>query len=276
MNENVNRTEKSESKEFEIGLSGFCDREQNALSSIFKLSAGRPRRYTRWEQGRGRPDVVVVNEDVLADAQEWAEIRRVSGMDCPVLRVGAASKASEIFDGTRNKFVKRPVLAIRILNALDDIVTDAYDFAPELSIRDTLDTDSIAHLAKTETRKADAEAKRVLVVDDSESARKMMGLHIAKKGYAVDFASSGEDALEKAGEQPYDLIFLDVMLPGIDGYEVSRQLKRHLRVEAHVVMLTGKTSRIDKLRGTLALADAYLTKPLSITALNESLQRYLG
>jgi twitching motility two-component system response regulator PilG len=103
----------------------------------------------------------------------------------------------------------------------------------------------------------------------------MMEVRLVKKGYAVDFATTGEEALTKAREHADDLIFLDVMLPGIDGFDVSRVLKRNIRVQAPVVMLTGKTSRIDKLRGTLASADAYLTKPLSIDHLNQTLQRYL-
>ncbi|PQJ96551.1 hypothetical protein CXB77_06910 [Chromatium okenii] len=66
------------------------------------------------------------------------------------------------------------------------------------------------------------------------------------------------------------------MLPGINGYEVCRILKRKLRIAAPVVLLTGKTSRFDKLRGTFASADVYLTKPLSIEHLNTTLKRYLS
>ena len=123
--------------------------------------------------------------------------------------------------------------------------------------------------------KAAPSAKKILVVDDSESVRKMMEMRLVKKGFAVDFALTGEEALTKAREQVYDLIFLDVMLPGISGYDVSRHLKKEIQVRAPVVMLTGKTSRLDKLRGTLASADAYLTKPLTLDSLNETLQRYL-
>jgi len=103
----------------------------------------------------------------------------------------------------------------------------------------------------------------------------MMEVRLLKEGYAVDFAETGEEALLKTRSRTYDLIFLDVMLPGISGYDVSRQMKKDIRVTAPVVMLTGKTSRVDKLRGTLASADAYLTKPLAIDSLNETLKRYL-
>ena len=80
----------------------------------------------------------------------------------------------------------------------------------------------------------------------------------------------------KAREQSYDLIFLDVMLPGISGYDVARHLKRNFHIQSPVVMLTSKSSRIDKLKGTLASADAYLTKPLTMECLEQTLRRFLS
>lgn len=265
----------TQSREFRIALCGFGDREQKALGSAFKLSEARPRRYLRWESGFGRPDVGIINEDLPTGRQAWLEMRReLSGANFPLLRVGIVDRASALFDDVEHVFIKRPVLAIRILKALDELVTEVYQFAPELSIHDNMATHGIAGLPEFGQQVSEF-AKRILVVDDSESVRKMMEVRLTLKGYAVDFAMTGEEALIRVRERSYDLIFLDVMLPGINGYEVSRHLKRHLQVPAPVVMLTGRTSRIDKLRGSLASADAYLTKPLTIDSLNETLQRYL-
>jgi len=161
---------------------------------------------------------------------------------------------------------------------LDDLVTEFYRFAPELAIRDDVPAEEVAKTRKPsipDAPSAPTRAKRVLVVDDSESVRRMMELRLRKWGYTVEVAVSGEEGLVKARERSYDLIFLDVMLPGINGFSVSRVLKKDIGVSAPVVMLTSRTSKIDRLRGSLASADAYLTKPLTIEDLNETLERYL-
>ncbi len=274
---------KDASKEFTVALCGFSEREQNALGSAFKLSAVRPTRYVRWERDRRRPDICLVNEDLPAGADGWAEIcGQLRRTDFPVIRIGAASKNADLFESTRNVFVKRPVIGSRILRALDELVADVYYFAPEQAIRDDMSAQAIASLGEvghgvdeTHHETPDGTAKRILVVDDSESVRRMMEVRLVKEGYEVEFAVTGEEALLKTRSRTYDLIFLDVILPGINGYDVARQMKRDIRVEAPVVMLTGKTSRIDKLRGSLASADAYLTKPLAIKSLKETLKRFL-
>ena len=79
-----------------------------------------------------------------------------------------------------------------------------------------------------------------------------------------------------ARQKEYDLFFLDVMLPGMDGYDVCRHLKKDYKVRGAVVMLTSRASRIDKMRGILlADADDYLTKPLTTEDLNATLTKYL-
>ncbi|NEV64191.1 response regulator [Thiorhodococcus minor] len=269
----------AESREFSIALCGFPESDEKALNRAFMLSKVRPRRYLFWEPGRRRPDFFAVNEDLSAGSQVWADLRaQFSGHVIPVVRIGAADKLADEFAGVVNVFFKRPILANRILKTLDALVTEVYQFAPELAIHDDMSMPlrgEEAHVTQSAQEAPPSYTKRILVVDDSESVRKMMEMRLAKKGYAVDFAVTGEEALTRAREQSYDLIFLDVMLPGISGYDVSRHLKKDIRVRAPVVMLTGKTSRIDKLRGTLASADAYLTKPLTIDSLNDTLQRYL-
>lgn len=266
----------AESRDFAIALCGFAETDKKALNRAFMLSEVRPRRYHFWESGRRSPDLIALNEDLSAGLQAWSALRaQLPGQIIPVVRIGAAEKLSDELAGVVNVFFKRPILANRILKTLDALVTEVYQFAPEQAIHDDMPLPLSGEEAAVTEHVVPPSAKRILVVDDSESVRKMMEMRLVKKGYAVDFAVTGEEALTKAREQSYDLIFLDVMLPGINGYDVSRHLKKDIQVRAPVVMLTGKTSRIDKLRGTLASADAYLTKPLTIDNLNETLQRYL-
>ncbi len=106
--------------------------------------------------------------------------------------------------------------------------------------------------------------KKILVVDDEENIRELVKYNLAREGYQVTTVGSGEEALKQAGEKPPDLIVLDLMLPGIDGFDVCRQLKNDSRT-AHIpiVMLTVKGEESDIVVGLELGADDYITKPFS-------------
>lgn len=102
-----------------------------------------------------------------------------------------------------------------------------------------------------------------LVVDDSTTLRRLMELLLVPLGFAIDFVESGERAIELSKRNSYDIVFLDILLPGIDGYRVCKTLKGDKRTKTtRVVMLTSKDSAIDKVRGMMAGTDVYLTKPV--------------
>jgi two-component system cell cycle response regulator len=106
---------------------------------------------------------------------------------------------------------------------------------------------------------------RALVVDDSTAIQKSLELNLTtlEQIAAVDFADSGEVALEKCESTRYDLIFLDVMMPGIDGYETcSRLRKRPEYKKTPIIMVSGKTSPLDEVKGVMAGCTTYVTKPI--------------
>ena len=105
-------------------------------------------------------------------------------------------------------------------------------------------------------------AKRILVVDDEKLIVKGLKFSLEQDGYLVDTAFDGEMALEWAGKNDYDLIILDVMLPGKDGMEVLRQIRE--RSMTPVMMLTAKGDDMDKILGLEYGADDYITKPFNI------------
>jgi len=268
----------SKQKQFTIALCGFPENEEKSLTRAFQISAVRSQHYILWSQNSQPPDICLLNEDLAPGVACWRELRRsFFGANFPVVRVSSSDAPAAFASDVVSVCFKRPLLASRMLKTLDTLVSDVYHFAPELAIRDDPSAQVMADYGKAPSAPAAApSAKRILVVDDSESVRTMMEVRLTKAGHVVDFAVTGEEALTRVHERVYQLIFLDVMLPGINGYEVCRILKRKLRVQAPVVLLTGKTSRFDKLRGTFASADVYLTKPLSIEHLNTTLKRYLG
>lgn len=103
--------------------------------------------------------------------------------------------------------------------------------------------------------------RRVLVVDDEPHIRTVLRGYLEADGFAVSEAADGEAALEALRVGPFDLVLLDVMLPGIDGLEVLRQVRGFS--DAYVILVTARTEEVDKLVGLGVGADDYVTKPFS-------------
>ena len=105
-------------------------------------------------------------------------------------------------------------------------------------------------------------SKRVLVVDDEKLIVKGIRFSLEQDGMEVECAYDGEEALKIAKEQKFDIILLDVMLPGLSGFEVCQQIREFSNVP--IVMLTAKGEDMDKILGLEYGADDYITKPFNI------------
>lgn len=113
-----------------------------------------------------------------------------------------------------------------------------------------------------------------LVVDDSAAIRKQLEIALRNAQIKAEFAETGEEALEKSGQKQYDIVFLDIIMPGIDGYEVCRQMRsRKTMKKTPIIMLSGKTSPLDEVQGVIAGASTYLTKPVKHEQFQETLKR---
>lgn len=108
-------------------------------------------------------------------------------------------------------------------------------------------------------------AERILIVDDEPEAAKLMGLMLQKGGFEVLTATNGRDALVKTAEVMPDLILLDIMMPGMDGYEVCRQLRADPQLShIPIIFLTAKNEVADRIAGFEAGADEYVSKPVHL------------
>ena len=116
---------------------------------------------------------------------------------------------------------------------------------------------------------------RVLVVDDSQTIRRSAELFLARAGYQVTFAEDGFDALSKIVDFSPDIVFIDVMMPRLDGYQACALIKRNRKFNATaVVMLSSKDSVFDRARGRSVGCDEYLTKPFSKEMLLQAVQQH--
>jgi two-component system alkaline phosphatase synthesis response regulator PhoP len=104
----------------------------------------------------------------------------------------------------------------------------------------------------------------ILVVDDEKDILELVEYNLSKNGYRVKTAASGEEALELVKENNYDLIILDLMLPGVDGFDICKIIKSDKqRANIPIVMVTAKSDEADKVAGLEIGADHYVTKPFS-------------
>jgi len=119
-------------------------------------------------------------------------------------------------------------------------------------------------------------AEKILIIDDDLESLKLIGLMLQRRGYQIAAAQGGAQALSKAESEQPDLVILDVMMPDIDGYEVTRRMRAN-RKTAHIpiIMFTAKTLVGDKVAGFQAGADDYLTKPIHPAELSSRVEAVL-
>src|SRR6478672_11428408 len=109
---------------------------------------------------------------------------------------------------------------------------------------------------------------RVLVVEDEVNIRELVCLHLRHEGYSCDEVGDGKVALERTQTQSYDLLVLDVMLPGLDGLSLCRAVRNgQLNADVPILMLTARREESDKVVGLESGADDYLTKPFGVREL---------
>ena len=107
----------------------------------------------------------------------------------------------------------------------------------------------------------------ILLVEDHRDLAETVIVSLEAEGYVVDYAYDGIQGLELATQSVFDAIVLDIMLPGLDGYEVCRQLRERFGIDTPILMLTAKDEMADKLEGFERGADDYLVKPFEIREL---------
>ncbi len=130
------------------------------------------------------------------------------------------------------------------------------------------------HAPARDPHSADAGGKRILVVEDDPDICHLLEIHLRDNAYRVDVVGNGIDGLNRASNHVYQLIVLDLMLPGIDGLELCRRL-RGQSITIPILMLTAKSSELDRVLGLELGADDYLTKPFSILELQARVKAIL-
>jgi len=269
-----------------VDVIGFNETERLLLQSIFTLAARRDPAFIQRDPNSDRAvDLYLVDADDDAAFNEFRAVH--SRYRAPAVLVGSADR------GTGMPVVGRPMQWARLLQCFDDVLSEekpilANSRPPQAAADPSRSSSS---LRRTQTNvpgaartprpapasRAKAFTDSVLVVDDNATVRKFMEAKLAPFGFSTDFAETGEEAVGLTGTKEYTCVFLDVVLPGIDGYQVCKLIKSNKQAvkRTAVVMLTSRSSPFDKLRGSLAGCDEYLTKPVDENHLLEVVAKFL-
>jgi twitching motility two-component system response regulator PilG len=266
------------SRRFVIELLGFSDVEKAMLVSTFRLTSRRTFSYSEPNNPNERVDLYLANAD---NAEAITQLQaRSPNIHAPAVLIGR----NPVNIGWPQ--VDRPIHWMRLFEQMDNSMQTALN---ERARRQFGDSDGGGQWdGRTPRRAGDkdiplpepvVEAKpteTVLVVDDSATVRAFMRAKLAPFHFDVDYAEDGETAIDMAQAKSYTCIFLDIMMPGIDGYQVCKRIKGNAETkDTAVVMLTSKSSAFDKFRGNWAGCDAYLAKPVGEDELLTTIARFL-
>ncbi len=117
---------------------------------------------------------------------------------------------------------------------------------------------------------------RVLIVDDSPSVRRQLALALQHMGIDSEGVGDAQEALDVLANRRYDLVFVDVMMPDIDGYKLTKRIKKEKSLKGiPIIILTSRSSPFDLARGALAGCNSYLVKPVSLQSLRTTVSRHL-
>jgi DNA-binding response OmpR family regulator len=119
--------------------------------------------------------------------------------------------------------------------------------------------------------------KKILVIEDDPTSQKFLQLVLTKEGYDVVIAVNGLEGLRKVREESLDLVILDVMLPGIDGFEICNRLRNELgKTNLPIIMMSAKAQASDREAALKVGANAFLSKPVDRSVVVETMSNLLG
>ena len=262
-----------------LAVFGLSEYEKRVLRTISILSRNSSRTYeithvSENAEASDAADFAVVDAEDQRALAGWHALQASKPM-VPAVMVGRAPASESTEFG-----IGRPIMATRLLAVLNrmNVSKERPVFASNMA-SNTAPTEPprlhpVGHQPPASTG---AVGRRALVVDDSLPIRRQVQLEAKRFVGEVDLAEDGEQAIELLTANSYDIVFLDVVLPGIDGYQICRRIKRDKRTkDTPVIMLTGKSSPFDRVKGKLAGCDTYLTKPVNQAKFDKVVNKLLS
>jgi two-component system, cell cycle response regulator len=281
-------------KLFDVAVIGADESDLEIFERIFGITRYRARQY-RLKSAResnsspeleaiAKADIFIVNMHNPNAIRCWhkvatfitAERRR------PVLKMSKVMPSSQ----AGSEFtISWPINPAKVLQSLDNYTIRHLHYYPEFEIGSeqelTLDTlrniKAINLSTLVQQGGAQEQQVRVLIADDSLTVRRQLKMEFDLMSAQLKAVADGEAAVKAAEQEKFDVIFLDVVMPGMDGYAACKSIKRtSLNKNTPVVMLTSKSSSFDKFKGMLAGCDTYLTKPINHNEFKQVTEKHLN
>lgn len=272
-------------RRFKVGLVGANNPQKDALARIFTLTQYRVRGY----------EVVPLESSELASKRD-VDFVLMCSTDPVVIKAWARQADNEqtsarplihlsrTGSGIQGKYqLNSPVNPGKLIKLLDRYTIKELNFFPEFEIgHESDEVDDAAAQGLNILRSASNRpssvlgcSRRAMVVDDSLAVRRQMQIEFELLNDAVDLFDSAESAMVAINKRRYDIIFLDVVMPGMDGHAACKMIKRSaLNRSTPVIMLTSRSSSFDKIKGSLAGCSAYLVKPVNHNEFDAIYRKY--
>lgn len=285
---------KQPGKLFEVAVIGAGESDLEIFERIFGITRYRARQYhlkvasekssTTELESIASADIFVVNMHNPDAIRCWhkvsssipAERRR------PVLKISKVMPTSQ----AGSEFtISWPINPAKVLQSLDNYTIRHLHYYPEFEIgsereltSDTVKNIKAINLSSQVQHAGSPEQQvRVLIADDSLTVRRQLKMEFDMMSAQLRAVADGESAVQAAEQEKFDVIFLDVVMPGMDGYAACKSIKRtSLNKNTPVVMLTSKSSSFDKFKGMLAGCDTYLTKPINHNEFKQVTEKHLN
>lgn len=244
-----------------IGTLGFPADQQQKLSRILELSRNQRYELVAFDPQMPPDLLLLFGAEALADPS----LEQLSaGYRSRIILV---SKETPTESGLGH--IRYPLVSSRVIRTLDEMTseneeTDAQELQAAEAAAEQRFSKYEAITVETELQIVE-ESYRVLVVDDNIAMQQALTLQLQQLPAAVElaYAENGEQALNKVTAERFDFIFLDVMMPGIDGFETCSRMREIPSLKkTPIIMLTSKTSPLDEVKGIMAGCSTYLTKPI--------------
>lgn len=241
---------------FIVALCSLLPKDARLLEIVLTRAPGRKHEFKLVNGAEaGFADIAIVD----ADKGESSDLKRISADSAGLVSIFISDSGTA---GHGDHRIARKSLVLHCFRLLESVA--------DAKLRGDLgEPAKVQAPAAIETPKAEAPQPGLtlsaLVVDDSAAVRTQLEVTLKRLGLNVDTAQHAEEALNTLRSRRYDLVFLDVVMPGMNGYDLCRQVRalpsgRYVPV----VMLTSRTSPFDRARGALAGCDTYLTKPVAV------------
>lgn len=250
--------------EFRIAVFGLATRFQKLLEIVLRHARHNRYRYSlATSRGPGNFDIALVDMTVTGGPNLAKTLTRVVDSSA-VIRVGRRCDPSRPQDDLLvQSFIAQVLFA---LNRVIDKQIDSGRSKAAAPTQPGLVVSDFGVLRRP----------RVLVVDDSPTVRRQLGTALHQMGIDCEAVSSAQDALERLGMRRYELVMADVVMPDMDGYRMTRLIKKNRSLRGMpVVILTSRSSPFDLARGALAGCNSYLVKPVTLQSLRDTVMKHL-